>query len=105
MRKNSIAFIIAVLAFIVALISPLVISQLTKKTTYSMTTIVVGVSRPTDTVTVRDYNGNLWQFKGAEDWIVNDVCSCVMDNKSTEQVKDDEIISVHYDGYFAGWVE
>lgn len=82
-----------------------VFPKVEKKNIYGMTALVIDISRPTDTVTVRDFNGNLWQFKGAEDWMVNDICSCVMDNKNTSQIKDDEIISVRYDGYFEGWAK
>lgn len=69
------------------------------KNFYSMTTEVIQVSRANDTVTVKDFNGNLWQFKGSEDWYAGEICSCIMDNKGTPEIKDDEIIKVHYDGW------
>lgn len=103
MKKT--AFILALVAFIISLISPLVVSQIKLNNTYPMTAVVVKVSRPNDTVTIRDFNGNLWQFKGAEDWEVNDIASCIMDNKSTDRISDDEVISVRYDGYLEGWAE
>ncbi len=70
---------------------------------YGLTTIVFDVSYSTDTVTVKDFNGNLWQFDGVEDWVENDICTLVMDSKGTIEIKDDTIVSVHYNGYFEGW--
>ena len=54
-------------------------------------------------MTVEDFNGNLWQFDGAEDWVEGDICTLIMNSKGTEEIKDDTIISVHYSGYFEGW--
>lgn len=76
-----------------------------KPQTYPMMTVVVDISRANDNVTVKDFNGNLWQFKGCEDWMIGDICSCIMDNKGTEEIKDDEIIDIKYDGWLEGWVE
>lgn len=79
-------------------------NTLTKaKNLYSLTTIVLEVSPYNDTVTVQDFNGSLWQFKGVEDWDAGDVCSCLMDSKGTPEIKDDEIVSARYCGYFSGW--
>lgn len=74
-----------------------------KKNLYPLTTVVYNISEATDTVTVEDYNGNLWQFKGVEDWNLNDICSCLMDSKGTMLIKDDEIVKVRYNGWFEGW--
>ena len=68
---------------------------------YPQTTIVVKVYN--DVVTLQDFNGNLWEFTGAEDWQVGDICSCIMNNNGTENIFDDEIIKVEYDGYFPIW--
>lgn len=76
-----------------------------KKNIYGITAIVTNVSQTTDTVTIKDFNGNLWQFKGIEDWEVDDIASCVMDNKGTAEIKDDVIVSVRYSGYWEGWAE
>ena len=70
---------------------------------YGLTTIVFNVSYSTDIVTVEDFNGNLWQFDGAEDWTEGDICTLIMNSKGTAEIKDDTIISVHYSGYFEGW--
>lgn len=73
------------------------------KNEYPMTAIVYNISEATDTVTIKDFNGNLWQFKGVEDWAVNDICSCIMNSKGTVYIKDDEIVKVRYSGYLEGW--
>lgn len=70
---------------------------------YPMTAIVVDVSRANDKVTIKDYNGNLWQYTGVEDYEVGDVVSCIMNSKGTEYIKDDVIIKVKYSGSFEDW--
>lgn len=70
---------------------------------YPMTAIIVHTSTYTDTVTVKDFNGNLWQFKGVEDYEVGDIVSLIMNDKGTEKIFDDEIIKAQYDGYLKGW--
>lgn len=75
------------------------------KNLYGMTAIVTNVSQDTDTVTIEDFNGNLWQFEGTEDWAINDVVSCIMDSQGTALIKDDVIIKVQYSGYFEGWTK
>jgi cell division protein FtsX len=71
---------------------------------YPMTTVVVDVSEATDTVTVKDYNGNLWQFKGVEDWEINDIATLLMDSNGTEEIKDDFISAPpRYNGRFENW--
>lgn len=69
-------------------------------TYYSMTTIVVTVDHDLDRVTVKDYNGSLWQFNSAEDWQEGDICSCVMDDNATPNRYDDKITNVTYCGDF-----
>jgi len=68
---------------------------------YPLFTTVVQTDFATDTVTVKDFNHNLWQFKGVEDWTVKDICACLMDSHGTPEIKDDKIVSVRY----CGWVE
>lgn len=71
---------------------------------YPLTTVVVDVSEATDTVTVKDYNGNLWQFKGTEDWEVDDIATLLMDSNGTEEIKDDFISAPpRYNGQFENW--
>ena len=68
---------------------------------YPQTFIVVSVDSYENLVTIKDFNGYTWQFWGAEDWIENDICSAIMDNRGTESIFDDEVVSVRY----SGWIE
>lgn len=66
---------------------------------YPETGTVIVVDEQEDTVTVEDFNGNQWEFLGAEDWMVGDICSMIMDGKGTDEIYDDEIIAAKYSGY------
>lgn len=104
MKRSRLEVVIIVLAMLfVAGWSLFIMQTVNKSHLYSLTTVVTYVSEANDTVTVKDFNGNLWQFKGVEDWDEGDICSCVMDSKGTNLIKDDEIVSTHYSGYFKGW--
>ena len=72
---------------------------------YPMTAVVTVVDYETDIVTMRDFNGNLWQFEGCEDWSKNDVVACIMNDKGTPIIFDDEIINLHYEEWLEGWLE
>lgn len=68
---------------------------------YPQTFMVISVDYYENLVTIKDFNGYTWQFWGAEDWIENDICSAIMDNRGTESIFDDEVVSVRY----SGWIE
>lgn len=51
-----------------------------------------------NTVSVETYTGNLFAFYGAEDWMVDDTVSMIMDSCGTAEVNDDIIITVKYSG-------
>ena len=63
---------------------------------YPLTTKVIKVEN--DTVTIKDNNGFIWEFKGSEDWEVKDICTCIMNDKGTQTIFDDEIVTTKYDG-------
>ena len=65
---------------------------------YPRTTVVVSVDRENDTVTCEDGNGTIWVFKGAEDWMVGDCASLLMDTMGTPRIYDDEIVTARYNG-------
>lgn len=67
-----------------------------KSTIYPETGKVVSISG--DVVTVETCTGNLFEFYGAEDWMVNDCISLIMDGCGTAEVNDDVIITVKYSG-------
>lgn len=72
---------------------------------YAMTAIVTGLDSESDTVVVKNSVGLTWEFSGIEDYLIGDVVSMVMDNKGTDIVFDDEILSVRYSGFVAADLE
>ena len=107
MRQKWFAKLIIIILVIcmIADIGARIANRTRMKNWYGMTAVVTHVSEATDTVTIKDFNDNLWQFKGVEDWSVNDIASCVMDSCGTSLIKDDVIVKVQYSGYFEGWAE
>lgn len=71
-----------------------------KSEIYSQTMTVIEIEN--DIVTIEDPNGFTYQFDGAEDWMIGDICSCLMDSKGTKTIFDDEIINARYSGYVEG---
>jgi len=74
-----------------------------EKNPYALTTVVVELDAENDVVTCKDFNGNLWEFEGCEDWAIGDIASLLMSDRGTEKIYDDTIISARYNGYFEGW--
>lgn len=70
------------------------------KNLYPTTMVVTEVDYKTDIVTMEDFNGNIWQFEGTEDWMTGDIVGCIMDSKGTDLIYDDEIVKIRYTGYF-----
>lgn len=104
--KNTIKTIIAYTLVSILLISMAVaavrlwVAANPKEEQYPATGIVTEVNYNTDTVTVQDFNGNLWNFYGCEDWAPNDICAMLMSNNGTpETIFDDIIITARYCGY------
>ena len=64
--------------------------------TYALTARVVEVNYDTDTVTAEDYNGHLLQWKGTEDWEIGDCASMIVYDNNTQNISDDQIVSVRY---------
>lgn len=69
---------------------------------YPETAIVREVSATTDLVVVETCTGNLFTFRGTEDWEVGDSVSMIMDSRATDTVEDDEIVSTKYAGWKLG---
>lgn len=97
MKKIILISIVTIAFFIFSAFSPI-------SNSYGLTTVVVNVSEANNKVTCQDFNGNLWQFEGTEDWCVNDIATFVMNDKGTDKIEDDEIINIRYNGYFEGWL-
>lgn len=92
-------FIIFLTTFILAML----VSCSTKGTTsqvtqYPATMIVTETDTATDTVVCEDYNGNLWEFEGIEDWTEGDIVAAIMYDNATEIIYDDEFVMVRYNG-------
>ena len=67
---------------------------------YANCGIIDSVDYTTDTVSVKDFQGFVWQFTGCEDWDAGDICAMVMDNNATpDTIFDDVIISTNYCGW------
>lgn len=66
---------------------------------YATTTIVDRIDKSQDIVTLKDYNGYIYQISPVEDWEVGDIASILMDDNGTPFDKlDDKIVSVKYSG-------
>lgn len=74
-------------------------ADLTNGWYYALTTKVVATDQEADIVTCEDCNGNLWQFRGVEDWEVGDCASLLMESHGTAQIEDDTI----RDARFSAW--
>lgn len=72
-----------------------------KTENYPLTTVITCVDYESDVVIAMDFNGNMWEFEGCNDWIEGDVCSMIMNNRGTDVIYDDVIIDMKY----CGWVE
>lgn len=72
---------------------------------YPLTGIITSIIPDADTreniITFECGNGNVFQFTDSSnaDWDVYDLVSCIMDNKGTATVYDDEVVTAMYAGY------
>lgn len=71
------------------------VSLVTEHELYSRVFTVVDTNG--DIVYIEDCTGNIFSFYGGDDWYVGDKCSCVMDNNCTASIKDDIVLSAHYE--------
>lgn len=66
--------------------------------TYAIVGEIIEVDHSNDMVAVQDYNGNIWTFTDAEDWMAGDICAMIMNDNSTDTIYDDIIENVYYQG-------
>ena len=66
---------------------------------YPLCGVVIDVNRYDDSITIEDFNGNLWVWQGAEDWCVGDIAAMIMCDNGTSSIYDDTIVSITYNGY------
>lgn len=66
-----------------------------------ITSIVPDADARENVITFECGNGNMFQFTDSTnaDWDVYDLVSCIMDNKGTATVYDDEVVTAMYAGY------
>ena len=74
-------------------------ADLTNGWYYALTTKVVAIDQEADIVTCEDYNGNLWKFRGVEDWEVGDCASLLMESHGTKKIEDDTIEDVRFSAW------
>ena len=74
------------------------LKDLDENKTYPLTAKVTKVNKKKNVVTVQDYSGNKWKFRGCEDYENGDVVSMLMDSNGTKNIKDDIILQVRYSG-------
>lgn len=89
----------AALALLAALHTGYKIGTNNSTNTYPLAATVCEVDYNEDTVTYKDYNGNLWTMTGAEDWMEGDTAALLMDDHGTDLIYDDEIVAARYCGY------
>ena len=68
---------------------------------YPHAAVVVEVDENNDSVYLSDYNGEIWMFYGAEDWMIGDIAAMIIDDRGTPEIAGDRIISVRYCGGIA----
>lgn len=64
---------------------------------------VTYVDEIADVILIEDPAGYRWIWDGAEDWIEGDICSMIMYDNNTLNIKDDKIVSIKHDGWVEGY--
>ena len=68
--------------------------------------LVEAIDLNSDTVTFSDVNGQLWNWIGIEDWIVDDMAAAIMDDNGTPStIYDDIIVKLYYQTNITNWFE
>ena len=70
--------------------------------TYPATMVVTEINPTTDVVTMETATGHIYEMTGAEDYMVGDLVSLIMDDKGTADITDDEILDARYAGW---WID
>lgn len=102
MRKVPVIMSVLLICLVIVTLGCVALGS-TQKQTYATTAVVVSCNKETDIVICEDYNGELWEFFGVEDWQKNDVITLTMDTCGTDKVYDDKIVSTRYSGNTEGW--
>lgn len=75
---------------------------ISKANLYPKSGTVIYVDKDGDVILIEDLAGHRWIYGGAEDWLEGDMVSMIMNSNGTEQIKDDEIIKIQYEGWREG---
>jgi len=67
---------------------------------YPLAGVVTDLDYEHDLVVVTDAAGNDWGFSGIEDWDYADIAAMIMDDRGTEDIRDDVIVDISYAGYY-----
>lgn len=69
------------------------------KNLYPQTAIVVRTDESQNILTLMTGAGHVFSYETPiEDWLPGDICSMIMNNRGTEDVRDDEIRNIRYSG-------
>ena len=98
MKKVAIALMLAAMMFVMC-----VMVAHGEEQYYALVGVVVKLDTHENIVYVKDFNGNIWGFDGCEDWAIGDIAGMVMDTMETENIYDDVIINVTYNGWICSW--
>lgn len=60
---------------------------------------VIGINEETDTLTLINPYGFMWNMSGIEDYILGDCIAVIMYDGETEWIEDDIIVSANYGGF------
>ena len=94
MRKINVALVIVLL-----LIVSVKADASTNNTIYTKCMKVTSLNYEEDIVTCETSTGYVFEFYGCEDYFINDLILCTMDNKGTKEIFDDEIIDTCFSGF------
>lgn len=86
--------------FSLAIIVLILFSQFSFAEVYPKAFIVIDTIPETNTVTLWDSTGNVWEWYGVEDWMPGDIAVAIMDDNNTEIIFDDSILILQYSGMF-----
>ena len=91
--------IILALCFITMIVTGSLATNYYEKNWYPSVAIVTNIDTDRDIVTIKDFNGHLWQFEGVEDYEIGDTIPLIMNKNWTPEIKDDEIEKTRYSAF------
>ncbi len=77
----------------------IIIAPLFMPNQYPKAMVVTELNYETDTVTLVDASGFIWQMYGIDDWCIGDYAAIIMSDNNTKEIFDDKIIEARYAGF------